>query len=240
MYGKLSYANSRVVSREDLCAIASPPPTGTWRPIAHGDLIQAIDRQLLVRGITIRDQRFAVQRYGARLFAILDLSIESTGEFCASMGIRTANDRSMALEIAVGVRVFVCDNLAFSGDLIALRRKHTAKFDLNSDISRAVDRYQAHLLTLQRKIALSREDTIEDDEAKSLIFEAFRFEILPVRFFKRVVDGYFNPTEAMTDVQPRTMWGLHNAFTRCVRDMAPGPAFAATTELGKLFGLRAE
>jgi hypothetical protein len=240
MYGKLSYANSSVVSREDLCLIAPPPPTGTWRPIAHGDLIQAIDRQLLVRGITIRDQRFAVQRYGARLFAMLDLSIESTGEFCASMGIRTANDRSMALEIAVGVRVFVCDNLAFSGDLIALRRKHTAKFDLNSDISRAVDRYQAHVLTLQRKIALIREDTIEDDEAKSLIFEAFRFEILPVRFFKRVVDGYFNPTEAMTDVQPRTMWGLHNAFTRCVRDMAPGPAFAATTELGKLFGLRAE
>jgi hypothetical protein len=156
------------------------------------------------------------------------------------MGIRTANDRSMALEIAVGVRVFVCDNLAFSGDLIALRRKHTAKFDLNSDISRAVDRYQAHLLTLQRKIALIREDTIEDDEAKSMIFEAFRFEVLPVRFFKRVVDGYFNPTPAMTDVQPRTMWGLHNAFTRCVRDMAPAPAFEATTELGKLFGLRAE
>src|SRR5258708_1608562 len=240
MYGKLSYSDSSVISREDLCLIAPPPPTGTWRPIAHGDLIQALDRQLLVRGITIRDQRFAVQRYGARLFAVLDLSIESTGEFCASMGIRTANDRSMALEIAVGVRVFVCDNLAFSGDLIALRRKHTAKFDLNSDISRAVDRYQAHLLALQRRIAMVREDTISDDEAKSTIFEAFRFEILPVRFFKRVGDGYFKPTAALTDLQPRTMWGLHNAFTRCVRDMAPAPAFEATTELGKLFGLRAE
>src|SRR6202022_3366156 len=169
MFGKLSYANSHVVTREDLCAIAPPPPTGTWRPIAHGDLIQAIDRQLLVRGITIRDQRFAVQRHGARLFAMLDLSIESSGEFCASMGIRTANDRSMALEIAAGVRVRVCDNLAFSGALIPPRRKHTAKLDLNSDISRAVDRYQQHLLNLQRKIALVREDTISDDEAKYTI-----------------------------------------------------------------------
>lgn len=240
MNGKLMYANSNLVTREQLLTIAPPPPTGTWRPIAHADLIQAIDRQLLVRGISIRDEKFAVQREGARLFAVLDLSIGTTGEFCAAMGIRTANDQSMALEIAVGVKVLVCDNLAFSGDLIALRRKHTAKFDLNADISRAVDRYQAHLLALQRKIAMVREDTISDDEAKSLIFEAFRFEILPIRYFKRVAEAYFNPASDMTDVLPRTMWGLHNAFSRSVHDMAPAPAFEATTELGKFFGLRAE
>src|SRR3989442_2776261 len=128
MSGTLSYAQSTLVSREHLMTIPPPPATSTWRPIAHGDLVSAIDRQLLVRGITIRKETFAIQRSGARLFAVLDLSIETTGEFCAAMGIRTANDRSMALEIAVGVKVFVCDNLAFSGDLIALRRKHTAKF----------------------------------------------------------------------------------------------------------------
>ncbi len=239
MNGKLMYAHSNLVTREQLMAIAPPPPTGTWRPIAHGDLIHAIDRQLLVRGISVRDEKFAIQREGARLFAVLDLAIETSGEFCAAMGIRTANDQSMALEIAVGVKVFVCDNLAFSGDLIALRRKHTAKFDLNGDISRAVDRYQAHLLALQRKIAVVREDAISDDEAKSVIFEAFRFEVLPIRYFKRVAEAYFNPASDMTDVQPRTMWGLHNAFTRSVREMAPAPAFEATTELGKLFGLRA-
>src|SRR5439155_5486233 len=109
----------------------TPRPTATWRPIAHGDLITALDQQLMVRGITIRKEQFAIQRGGARLFAVLDLVIDRTEEFCAAMGIRTANDQSMALEIAVGVKVFVCDNLAFSGDLIALRRKHTAKFDLN-------------------------------------------------------------------------------------------------------------
>jgi hypothetical protein len=156
------------------------------------------------------------------------------------MGIRTANDRSMALEIAIGVKVFVCDNLAFSGDLIALRRKHTAKFDLNADISRAVDRYQAHLLALQRTLAAVREDAIADEEAKVLIFEAFHDEILPLRYFKQVTESYFKPSAEMTDVQPRSMWGLHNAFTRAVRQMAPAPAFEATTELGKFFGLRAQ
>ena len=240
MSGTLSYAQSTLVSREQLMTIPPPPATTTWRPIAHGDLVSAIDRQLLVRGITIRKETFAIQRDGARLFAVLDLSIESSEESCAAMGIRTANDRSMALEIAVGVKVFVCDNLAFSGDLIALRRKHTAKFDLNADISRAVDRYQAHLLALQRTIAAAREDPISDEEAKRLIFEAFHDEILPIRYFKPVAQAFFHPTAEMTDVQPRTMWGLHNAFTRVVRQMAPAPAFEATTELGKFFGLRAQ
>jgi hypothetical protein len=240
MSGTLSHAQSQTVTRAELLTIPPPPATATWRPIAHGDLIAAIDRELLVRGITIQKETFATQRGGARLFGVLDLSIESSGEFCAAMGIRTANDQSMALEIAVGVKVFVCDNLAFSGDLIALRRKHTAKFDLNADISRAVDRYQAHLEALQRTIAAAQDDPLSDETAKVLIFEAFRDEILPVRYFRQVADAYLNPASDMTDVQPRTMWGLHNAFTRAARQMAPAPAFEATTELGKFFGLRAQ
>ena len=189
MTGTLSHANSQLVTRAQLLTIASPPSTATWRPIAHADLITAIDRQLLVRGITIQSEKFAIQREGARLFAVLDLSVEQSGQFCASMGIRTANDRSQALEIAVGVKVFVCDNLTFSGDLIALRRKHTAKFDLNADISRAVDRYQAHLLALQQQITRVQDTAIGDLEAKALIVDAFRQEIVPIRFFKRRAAG---------------------------------------------------
>jgi hypothetical protein len=132
----------------------------------------------------------------------------------------------------------VCDNLAFSGDLIALRRKHTARFDLNADISRAVDRYQTHLLALQDQIAASQQTPLSDFEAKALIVDAFRQEILPIRFFKAVTEHYYTPGPEMTDVLPRTRWGLHNAFTRCVRQMAPAPAFEATTALGQFFGLR--
>jgi hypothetical protein len=137
------------------------------------------------------------------------------------------------------VRVFVCDNLVFSGDLIALRRKHTARFDLNADISRAVDRYQAHLLTLQQQIVGIQGTSLSDLEAKALIVDAFRQEILPIRFFKPVSETYCDPAPDMTDVLPRTLWGLHNAFTRSVRQMAPAPAFEATTALGAFFGLRA-
>lgn len=240
MNGTLSHAQSRLVSRAELLTIPPPAGTPTWKPIAHGDLIQAIDRQLLVRGITILDEKFAIQREGARLFGVLDLSIEGEmPEFCAAMGIRTANDRSMALEIAVGVTVVVCDNLCFSGDLIALRRKHTAGFDLNADLSRAIDRYQAHLVTLRGQIASLSERLLDDREAKVLIFDAFAKEILPIRFFPAVTTHYFKPSPATADLRGHTLWDLHNAFTWTIKQMAPAPAFAATTRLGQFFGLRA-
>jgi hypothetical protein len=238
MTSTLSHAQSQLVTRADLAAIPPPPATATWKPIPHFDLIYAIDRQLAVRDVRIKREAFALQRQGARLFGVLDLALGETEEFCAALGIRTANDRSMALEIAVGVRVFVCDNMAFSGDLIALRRKHTAKFDLNADISRAVDRYQAHLQVFHGQVLAIQQRPLSDAEAKVTIFEAFRREIIPIRFFPAVAETYFHPAPEMTDVQPRTRWGLHNAFTRAIRQMAPAPAFEATHRLGKLFDLR--
>ena len=39
------------------------------------------------------------------------------------------------------------------------------------------------------------------------------------------------------DCQPRTEWGLHNAFTRAMRDLTPLRQFGATQGLGRAFGL---
>jgi hypothetical protein len=237
MSGTLIHKASDLVTRDQLRAFAPPAGTATWRPIAHTDLIIAIERELGMRRLAIKREQFAVQHHGARLFAVLDLADERSNDFTAAMGIRHANDRSMAVEIAVGVRVFVCDNLAFSGDLIALRRKHTARFELAHEIRLALDRYERHLTKLHGDIEHLKAQALADVEAKAFIVDAFRREILPVRCFKPVCSDYFHPTDDMTDVVPRTRWGLHNAFTRAIRDLPAIPAFRATTFLGKFFGL---
>ena len=240
MPATLSHNSSQLVSREQLRFIAPPAATDTWKPIAHYDLVQAIDRQLAVRDMRIVKEQFSIQREGLRLFGVLELDIAGVNaaeEYRFALGIRTANDRSEALSIVVGAKVFVCDNLALSGDVIAIRRKHTAGFDLNADISRAIDRYQSYLQLFHRQLDDLVYRPLEDGVAKVLIYEAFAAEIMPIRFFPVVAETYFRAEPAMTDVAPRTYWGLHNAFTRAIRQMAPAPAFQATTRLGKLFGL---
>jgi len=225
------------VSRRELDAIEPPAATRTWKPVRHGELVDALEAELCQRDLQIREEAYAVQRDGALLFGVIDLFWRKTEEFAAAIGLRTANDKTMSIQIAMGFRVFVCDNLVFSGDLIALRRKHTSGLDLQREIARSIDRYQEGVLTLERGIEQLRNSELVDSKAKELIFDVFDQAILPTRFFGAVSEAYFTPEESAVDCLPRSLWGLHNAITRQVRKLSPGPAFRTTARLGKLFGL---
>ena len=233
----LTHSGAVRVNREGLHTIETPAATNTWKPIGHGDLVDAIENELNRRSLTIREQAYAVQRDGALLFGVIDLAWRETGEFAAAIGLRTANDKTFSLQIAVGFRVLVCDNLVFAGDLIALRRRHTAGLVLGREVARAMDRYQEGVLSLEGGISRLKDTAISESDAKGTIFDVFYKGILPVRFFGAVSDAYFRPPADAPDLKPRTLWGLHNAFTRQIRQMAPGPAFEATTGLGQVFEL---
>ncbi len=127
MSGTLSASNSQLVTRAELLSIAPPPATDTWKPIAHADLIHALDRQLLVRDIRISREQFAIQHGGARLFGVLDLAYAATNEFAAALALRNSTDKSMALSIAVGFRVFCCDNFSKSNTLSISERRTVCK-----------------------------------------------------------------------------------------------------------------
>lgn len=238
MTGVLAHQESDRVTRDDLRVIAPPPSTPTWKPIGHYDLIQALDRQLLVRDIRIVKEEFALAHGGLRLFGVLELEVPGTNgasgrDYHFAMGIRTANDRSFATQLVAGARVFVCSNLAFSGDLIAMNRKHTSKFDLNADFSRAVDLYQIHLATFGGKFEGLHSRHLRGWEAKEMIFDAIAEEVVPVRVIPTVINGY------RTHEGDMTAWHLHNIFTSAFKQLAPAAQFQATTRLGRLFQLTA-
>src|SRR5437762_590293 len=148
----LAHTGAVRVTRPELERIEPPAATRTWKPVGHGELIDVLEAELARRDLQIREETYAVQRDGALLFGVIDLFWRRTEEFATAIGLRTANDKTMSIQIAVGFRVFVCDNLVFSGDLIALRRKHTSGLDLPSEIARAIDRYQEGTLNLKRGV----------------------------------------------------------------------------------------
>src|SRR2546428_6810240 len=117
MSGRLiAHSGASFIDREGLKALETPEPTDSWTPIPHYALVQALDGQLKARGITIVKESFAVQK--AKLFGVLDTDWQVTEEGGAAIGIRTSNDKSLALQLAIDYRVFVCDNMSFAGDLI--------------------------------------------------------------------------------------------------------------------------
>ncbi len=197
MIGRLiAHSGAVKVTRQELERIEPPAATRSWKPVRHVDLVTVIRTELEQRGLAIREEAYAIQRDGAILFGVLDLAWRGNGEFAAALGLRTANDKTMAIQIAVGMRIFVCDNLIFSGDLIALRRKHTGKLDLRAEIARAIDRYQNGVLALEHGIERLRESRICDRTAKEMFFDVSAKAMLPVRFFRPAATLYFDPRRA--------------------------------------------
>src|SRR5215471_2772356 len=71
-------------------------------------------------------QELAVSKDGMKMFGVVDLDTGMPG--CRfSIGIRNSHDRSMRLAAVVGVRVLVCENMAFSGDFQPVLAKHSKK-----------------------------------------------------------------------------------------------------------------
>jgi len=226
------------VSRSELNAITPPPATRTWKPIAHSELIDVLEQELGRRSLDIREEAFAIQQSGSILFGVLDLHWRQTEEFAAAIGIRTANNQLFSIQLAIGFRILVCDNLAFSGDFIALRRKHTSRLNVRDEMERALDRYQEGILHLEGDISRLKEREISDEEAKLKIFDVFHQGIMPLRFFPEVSHPYFTPKDNTNGGPvPRTLWTLHNMCTLQIQHMPPATAFPATARLGKLFGL---
>ena len=70
------------------------------------------------------------------------------------------------------------------------------------------------------------------------MYDAFvQHGVLPMRYLAKVGSWYFDPPTDAEDCLPRNAWGLHNAFTRTVKELSsPARRFEASTCIGQVFG----
>jgi uncharacterized protein DUF932 len=217
------------VPREALVQIGTPEPTTTWHPIPHGVLVNTLGQVLSSRGLTVKREEYAVQRDGNILFGVLDLAWGETAEYYAALGLRTSNDKTFCIQIAIGLRVIVCDNLAFHGDLIALKRKHTAKLDLVEELTAAIRRYELGYGQYQRQVEFLQRTPWSPREARERIYTAFARRIVPVRLFYDVALPYVEREETCT------AWEVLNSFTAALKRLKPSVQFETTVRLGRFF-----
>ena len=234
----VSQKDTDLVTRSQLMAVAAPEPTGTWCPIPHVELVETLDRVLAQNQIFIREEKFALRRDGSVLFGVLELAYGETDEGTAALGLRTSNNKSISIQLCAGLQVFVCSNLAFRGDLIALRRKHTSGLNLREELAAAVLRLQDHFGRLTSEIEVLKKRELPDIEAKAMIHDVFAKGMMPLRLLPAASQAYFE--SQLPAFEPRTMWSLHNAFTTAAKEMPMSTRLPAIQSVGKLFGMSSE
>jgi hypothetical protein len=166
------------------------------------------------------------------MFGVIDL--ETSFDGCRfAIGIRNANNKRFRLSCTVGLRVFVCSNLAFQGDYSPVLAKHSKNFSLEDSLSVGVDRMQRNFEPMRQQVESWRGQQLSPDTAKLTIYRAFIEGNLdvPRHLARRVHELYFTPQHQ--EFESRTMWSLSNAFTSAFKELDPIPQFRATAKLGR-------
>jgi hypothetical protein len=220
------------LSRDELSLVPTPTATATHKPIPHIEVVNGLIETLGFRHIAVVKDEYAVSRDGMKMFGVMELDQGMHGGRFA-LGIRNSHDKSFRLAITVGYRVFVCENLAFSGDFSPVLAKHSKHFSLSNALSIGVDDMQRNFAPMVEGVERWRASQLSDVSARLIIYRAFiEAELEVPRHLARSVHGlYFNPQHE--DFVPRTMWSLSNAFTSAFKELDPMPQYKAT---GKLAG----
>jgi hypothetical protein len=219
------------ITRAELAELPTPPATETHIPIPHTAVVGTLLETLSHRHIGVVGEEFAVSSDTMEMFGVLDL--ETSFEGCRfAIGIRNANNKRFRLACTVGLRVFVCHNLAFRGDYTPVLAKHSKLFSLEDALSIGVDRMQRNFEPMRQQVENWRAQQLSDADAKLTIYRAFiegDLEI-PKHLARSVHNIYFNPEHE--EFEPRTTWSLLNAFTSAFKGLDPIPQFRATAKLG--------
>jgi hypothetical protein len=236
------HTGGRHRTRKELATLPTPEATDTWKPVPHYELVESLIKGLTSHGIAITRETCATSgKDDARLFGVLDLVIPDVAipDFGMSLGIRGSNDRSLAIQATAGARVFVCDNLAFSGDsgTVVLKKKHTSGLDLRKVVPPAIDLYLEKAGAFVLDIEMMKNTELSDSEAKALIFDAFAFErpVMNRRMLPEVAHTYFRDDRQREWFPHRTLWSLNNAFTQVVKALPVNPQNTANIAIGRAF-----
>ena len=204
---------------DDVCAVATPQGTPSWRPMAHGRLIETLENVAEAHAAPVINSTHLLARDGARYFGLFQINLPTMhGEVSTIIGLRNSHDKAFCAGIMAGDAPFVCSNLCFNNEIV-LGRKHTAGFNLHvlqqlmlDAFARLIDAKQ----TRDVKIARMKNAYLSDAKAHDVIVKAMRAGACAPSHVGRIVDQWHQP-EHEAFAHDRTAWRLQNAFTNVWR-----------------------
>jgi len=230
------HCGAEIISREQLWSVPTPSRTRSWYPIPHSRVLSEVEDQLGGCGFLIKEQTHSLTSDGNRYFGVLSITIpeRSVSDFSWVVGVRNSHDKTFPAGLVAGSRVFVCDNLAFSGE-VSISRKHTrwAERDLHQLTARAVGQLGDKLLKLDHRIARYKEVEINDARAHDIVIRGLDAGVVTTTQVPDVLREWREPSHSA--FLPRTAWSLFNSFTEAHKAVNPHTAIRRGEALHGLF-----
>jgi hypothetical protein len=210
--GLLAHKDTYCTSEDQVFSIAAPEWTPTWHPVEHKSVIHALQEAVNQIGLDISRKSYSLNKLGTKMFGVWQLQLSNDPTITPVLGFRNSIDKSLALGLCYGTHVFVCDNMAFSGDFVEFKR-HTKsltpeyllhKFsEILPGVLQKADQFMNwHVNLKQFEVSYS--------DFRLLTFSAMDYDILPPSKFFPFIEAYKEENEL-------TLFGFHGAVTRILR-----------------------
>lgn len=219
MPGLMLHCGGKLVDYEEVRNSFTPEPQGSHYPIPHPRILDLVVEGLEQQGLHVIDGEgeHALDKDGMRYFGLLKLTNGADhDDFGLVAAVRNTHDKSFSASMALGSHVFVCDNLAFSGE-VTFARKHTRFAD--QDMPQLVNDALGRLGTLKRsqevRIAGYKAAELTDDQAYATMVRAMQAHVIPNAKIRDVVYQWHWPIH--DEFAPRNGWSLFNGFTEVLK-----------------------
>jgi len=211
------HVNATPVSYDDLVSLDTPQGTDTHVPVPHCSVVLNAIASVQDNGFDITSQHYGLTKDGARFFGLLNLSSDYP-DYNPSLILRNSHDKTFAMALGIGSRVFVCDNLAFFAEH-TVKRKHTSR--IIDDLEEVIARGTAEVLAAKRDMELTYEQykstPFDDQYVDHLLMQMYRDDIVPSTGIAKVHKQWHNPD---LDWGSKTAWRLFNAATYTLKGRA--------------------
>jgi hypothetical protein len=228
------------MSRQGLRHLKTPDPMGPrHHPYPFSDFadntVNAIERA----GYTVKEEDFAVQKDGMRMFGLLKVSNAPTHIPLQSLsvptsenvpaiykpkwdllvGVRGANDQSIARGLVVGTQIMVCSNLCFDGNLGVWKRKQTT--NIESEMPDIIGHAVSQLDRKQEEFTIDFDAfnriQISRDDGDRILLDILRDDqdSLSASQFERAIAHWDELPQEVEEhaANGRNLWWLFNACT---------------------------
>ena len=240
MSNLLLHAGAQEASLYEVGQVQTPERTQTWTPVPHTRLINAVRDSVRGSGFNVAREEYGLWKDGNRMFGVWSLTNgQNSDDYSLALGLRNSHDQSFSAGLAVGSRVFVCDNLAFSAE-ITVARKHTRYIlhDLNRLVATAVGRIGEHRLNQDSRIEAYKARELDSTEAHDLLVRSVDAKVIANATLPKVLKEYRSPRHE--EFAPRNAWSLFNAYTEILKGSNPLELPSRTQRLHGLLDLASD
>lgn len=212
-----------------------------FQPVPHHILFETVKRELTSSGaLKVTGEAHALTKGGQRYFGLLEVKNgDNSPDYGVVIGMRNGHDGAFAAGLTLGARVFVCDNLSFSGDVV-FGRSHTRNIlaDLPGLVHRAYSGLMGFRKVQDSRFEAYRQIDLEDRDAHSLILRSMRSSVIGQTGIDPVLREWESPSH--DEFRPKNVWRLYNAFTEAMkprRGDSPSTLPNLSSRTQKLHGL---